>query len=76
MRRWRMPREAHLLTTLLKLPGLWLYRPNTFTQVPARMEQSAVDHVIPSQLTVVDGDTVNLRGQSIRLVGFDTPETY
>ncbi len=32
--------------------------------------------MIPSQLTVVDGDTVNLRGQSIRLVGFDTPETY
>ncbi|WP_306116219.1 thermonuclease family protein [Roseovarius sp. MMSF_3305] len=32
--------------------------------------------MIPSHLTVVDGDTVRLSGQSIRLVGFDTPETY
>jgi endonuclease YncB( thermonuclease family) len=40
------------------------------------VDQSGVDHVIPSHLTVVDGDTVNLGGQSIRLVGFDTPETY
>lgn len=27
-------------------------------------------------LYVVDGDTVKLDGQNIRLIGFDTPETY
>lgn len=71
-----MPRGALLPATLLILLGLWLYDPNTFTQATARVEQSAADHVIPSHLKVVDGDTVTLRGQSIRLVGFDTPETY
>ena len=71
-----MPRGALLPVTLLVLLGLWLYDPNTLTQTTARVEQPAVDRVIPSQLTVVDGDTVNLAGQTIRLVGFDTPETY
>lgn len=71
-----MPRGALLPATLLVLLGLWLYDPNTLTQATARVEQSAVDRVIPSHLTVIDGDTVRLSGQSIRLVGFDTPETY
>ena len=71
-----MPWGALLLATLLVLLGMWLYNPNTRTQATARMEQPAVDRVIPSHLTVVDGDTVSLAGQSIRLVGFDTPETY
>ena len=71
-----MPRGAFLPATLLILLGLWLYDPNTLTQATSRAEQSAFDSVIPSRLTVVDGDTVNLAGQSIRLVGFDTPETY
>ena len=73
-----MPRGALLPATLLVLLGLWLYDPNTLTltQATARIEQPAVDRVIPNHLTVVDGDTVNLAGQSIRLVGFDTPETY
>ena len=71
-----MPRGAILPAALLLLLGLWLYDPNTLTQATARIEQPAVDRVIPSRLTVVDGDTVRLAGQSIRLVGFDTPETY
>lgn len=71
-----MPRGAFLPATLLILLGLWLYDPNTLTQATARIEQPAVDRVTPSHLTVVDGDTVNFAGQSIRLVGFDTPETY
>ena len=71
-----MPRGALLPATLLILLGLWLYDPNTFTQATARVGQPAVDRVIPGHLTVVDGDTVNLRGHSIRLVGFDTQETY
>ena len=71
-----MPRGALLPATLLVLLGLWLYDPNTLTQATARVGQPSVDRVIPSRLTVVDGDTVTLRGQSIRLVGFDTPETY
>ena len=71
-----MPRGALLPVTLLVLLGLWLYDPNTLTQATARVGQPAVDRVIPSHLTVVDGDTVNLAGQPIRLVGFDTPETY
>ena len=71
-----MPRGAFLPATLLIFLGLWLYDPNTLTQATARAEHSAMDSVIPSQLTVVDGDTVRLAGQAIRLIGFDTPETY
>ncbi len=71
-----MPRGAILPAALLLLLGLWLYDPNTLTQATARIEQPSVDRVIPSHLTVVDGDTVSLAGQSIRVVGFDTPETY
>ena len=71
-----MPRGALLPATLLILVGLWLYDPDMPTKTTSQAEQSAVDSVIPSQLTVVDGDTVNLAGQLIRLVGFDTPETY
>ena len=29
----------------------------------------------PAELQVVDGDTIGVRGQQYRLVGFDTPET-
>jgi endonuclease YncB( thermonuclease family) len=71
-----MPRGALLPAILLILLGLWLYDPNTLTQPTTRIEQPAVDRVIPSHLTVVDGDTVRLAGQAIRLTGFDTPETY
>lgn len=75
-RRRRMPRGVLLPATLLVLLGLWLYDPDTLTQATARLGQPSAEQVIPSQLTVIDGDTVRLAGQSVRLVGFDTPETY
>ncbi|UWQ77428.1 thermonuclease family protein [Leisingera sp. M658] len=30
----------------------------------------------PEQIRVIDGDTIEVDGQSYRLVGYDTPETY
>jgi endonuclease YncB( thermonuclease family) len=30
----------------------------------------------PSQVKVIDGDTIRVAGETFRLVGFDTPETY
>jgi endonuclease YncB( thermonuclease family) len=30
----------------------------------------------PSQVEVLDGDTIRIAGETFRLVGFDTPETY
>jgi endonuclease YncB( thermonuclease family) len=30
----------------------------------------------PSQIEVVDGDTIRVAGETFRLVGFDAPETY
>lgn len=30
----------------------------------------------PGQVEVVDGDTIRVAGEKIRLVGFDAPETY
>lgn len=32
--------------------------------------------VAASQIYVVDGDTIDISGERVRLVGFDTPETY
>ncbi|WP_299682536.1 thermonuclease family protein [uncultured Roseobacter sp.] len=32
--------------------------------------------VATSRLAVVDGDTVRLDGETIRLIGFDAPETF
>lgn len=75
-RRRRIPRGALLPATLLVLLGLWLYDPDTLTQATANVPASGVDTINPSRLTVVDGDTVRLAGADIRLVGFDTPETY
>lgn len=71
-----MSRGAFLPATLLIFLGVWLYDPNMLTQTTSRLEQPSVNRVIPSHLTVVDGDTVRLAGQAIRLIGFDTPETY
>jgi len=71
-----MLRGVLLPAILLVLLGLWLFAPNTLTEATERVEQSAVDRVNLSQLMVVDGDTLRHSGRSIRLVGFDTPETY
>ncbi|MEM8801021.1 MAG: thermonuclease family protein [Pseudomonadota bacterium] len=71
-----MLRGALLPATLLVLLGLWLFDPNTLTEATERVEQPAVERFSLGQLTVVDGDTVRLSGQSIRLVGLDTPESY
>lgn len=71
-----MPRGALLPATLFVLLGLWLYDPDTLTQAFAPQETSTEESISPNRLTVVDGDTVRLAGQTVRLVGFDTPETY
>lgn len=34
------------------------------------------EQVAASQIYVVDGDTIDVSGARVRLVGFDTPETY
>ncbi|MEP3921139.1 MULTISPECIES: thermonuclease family protein [Paracoccaceae] len=61
---------------LLVLLGLWLYNPDAFTDATARVQTTATETVNPRSLSVVDGDTVRRAGETIRLVGYDTPETY
>ena len=75
-RRRRILRGALLPASLLVLLGLWLYDPDTLTQATERLQTATVENVSPNRLTVVDGDTVLLAGETIRLIGFDTPETY
>ena len=43
--------------------------------VPQQIIRTASDPAIsPSDVSIVDGDTIRARGRTIRLVGFDTPE--
>ncbi len=75
-RRGRMLRGAALPATLLVLLGLWLIDPDTLKTAWLRFPAQTIEHVDPRLLSVVDGDTVRLAGETIRLTGFDTPETY
>lgn len=55
---------------------LWLFDPDTLTNATVRVPTTAAEPISPRSLSVIDGDTVRLSGQSIRLIGYDTPETY
>jgi len=37
---------------------------------------AAGEYLGPTQIRVIDGDSIEVAGQNIRLVGYDTPETY
>ena len=71
-----MPRGALLPAALLVLLGLWLIDPDTLKSAWLRLPTENIEHVDPRQLSVVDGGTVRLAGETIRLTGFDTPDTY
>ena len=38
-------------------------------------DESSPDGIRPTEIAVVDGDTIRARGRTVRLVGFDAPET-
>jgi endonuclease YncB( thermonuclease family) len=48
------------------------YRPSP---PPLSQTSSAPQPITPREIAVVDGDTIRARGVTIRLVGFDTPES-
>jgi len=77
MKPWRRARRRVLLPgLLLVLLGLWLTDPDTLKSALRGIAPNTSEAVDPRLLTVVDGDTVRLAGTSIRLTGFDAPETY
>jgi endonuclease YncB( thermonuclease family) len=45
---------------------------NVYWNVP--VDQNGLTNAAPISIRVIDGDTVEIGGQHIRLVGFDTPE--
>ncbi len=65
-RRFRYPLcMKYLILFILTLAGIyWLSE-----QEPSRV-------VASDDIYVVDGDTIKIDGESYRLMGFDTPETY
>lgn len=70
-----MSRGVLVPGALLVLVGLWLVDPDMLKSVWLH-QPTTVETVRPSQLSVVDGDTVKLDGETIRLTGFDAPETF
>lgn len=37
---------------------------------------ASAERLDPASIRVIDGDTIELHGQTVRLIGFDTPETW
>ena len=48
---------------------------HTVVGVPFVLASDSPDAIGPFEITVVDGDTIRARGRTIRLIGFDAPET-
>jgi len=48
--------------------------PKIVTGPPAGAASNA-EAISPSEITVIDGDTIRARGRTVRLVGFDAPES-
>lgn len=71
-----MRRGALLPAVLLVLLGPWLIDPDTLKSAWLRLQTDNIEHVDPRQLSVVYSDTVRLAGDTIRLTGFETPETF
>lgn len=60
----------------LALLGIWFSDLDRLKNQVATETKQAIEIIATNRLTVVDGDTVRLDGETIRLIGFDTPETF
>jgi endonuclease YncB( thermonuclease family) len=49
--------------------------PRIVTGAPLTSPASSTDAISPGEITVIDGDTIRARGRTVRLVGFDAPES-
>lgn len=72
----RLSRAALVPAILLTFLGIWVFDAGALNQAFLRLTAASIESVNPAHLSVVDGDTVRLAGKTIRLTGFDAPETY
>lgn len=86
-----LPRSLNLLALgvvalALLVVGAVVYRDGLPGKAPGRLPQIIAGPaaaparpqsgpILPREVTVVDGDTIKARGRTIRLVGFDAPES-
>jgi len=49
--------------------------PKIVTGAPSASTTSSSAAISPNEITVIDGDTIRARGRTVRLVGFDAPES-
>lgn len=69
-------RSKRLLLGILALAILFVAgKLGLTTDFNAQSAITSLIRVTPYELTVVDGDTLRYRRESVRLIGFDTPET-
>jgi micrococcal nuclease len=67
------PHRRHLLASdfiIAEMRKVWPCKPSAIPQAPQTLAETE-----PGEITVIDGDTIRFRGLTIRLIGFDTPET-
>lgn len=82
----RFPRRRGLLAITaglicLTAAGFGIYQWLSGVQRPAGETRYSVasaesgDAINPFEITVIDGDTIRARGRTVRLIGFDAPES-
>lgn len=70
-------RSKRLLLSILALVVLSVAgKLGLTTDFNAQSSNGSLVRVTPYELTVVDGDTLRYAGESVRLIGFDTPEIF
>lgn len=71
------PRSKRLLLSILALVVLSVAgKLGLTTDFNTQSPSDGLVRVTPYELTVVDGDTLRYAGESVRLIGFDTPEVF